>query len=89
MDAYLTIPEVAALLRVKPKTIRNKIASGVFKEGLHFFRPPGLGTRFKRSAVVAWLEQSQKAISDEQGDDIPMARGDMMRRRVKKSRRAA
>jgi excisionase family DNA binding protein len=53
---YLTTAEVAGLLRVQPKTIRNKVASGVFRQGLHFFRKPGLGLRWKREAVVAWVE---------------------------------
>jgi excisionase family DNA binding protein len=79
MDEYLTIPEVAALLKVKPKTIRNKMAAGVFREGVHFFRPPGLGPRFKSSAVVAWLEQSRKVASVESADGIPMARGYVLR----------
>ena len=90
MDQYLTIPEVAALLRVKPKTLRNKIASGVFREGVHFFRPLGLGTRFKWSAVVAWVEQSQKPALDERADDgIPMARGYTLRTPAKRIHRAA
>ena len=37
-ERYLTTSEVADLLRVKPKTIRNKVASGIFIEGVHFFK---------------------------------------------------
>lgn len=33
------------------------MASGVFRKGVHYFSPKGLGSRFKWSAVVAWLEQ--------------------------------
>ena len=73
MDEYLTITEVAGLLKVKPKTIRNKMASGVFRQGEHYFRRTGIGTRFKWGAVVAWLEQKEATVSD--GDSIPMARG--------------
>jgi hypothetical protein len=53
---YLTTGEVAKLLRVKPKTLRNKVASGIFRQGEHFFRKPGLGPRWRREAIVRWLE---------------------------------
>jgi len=72
-EEYLTISEVAVRLKVTPKTVRNKMASGVFCKGVHYVRPKGLGTRFKWGAVVAWLEQEQTEPPDE--DSIPMARG--------------
>ena len=72
-EEYLTIAEVAARLKVAPKTVRNKMASGVFRKGQHYVRPNGLGTRFKWGAVVAWLEQKETGTPDE--DAIPMARG--------------
>lgn len=53
---YLTTAEAAALLRVKPRTLRNKVVAGVFREGKHFFRKAGLGPRWKRSALISWLE---------------------------------
>ncbi len=62
MDEYLTIAEVAARLKLSAKSVRNKISAGVFREGAHFFRPAGLGTRFKWSAVVAWLSRNQPRI---------------------------
>src|SRR5215471_4220200 len=72
-EEYLTISEVAVRLKVKPKTVRNKMASGVFRKGVHYIRPKGFGTRFKWGAVVALLEQSETGTPDE--DSIPMARG--------------
>jgi hypothetical protein len=72
-EEYLTISEVASRLRVKPKTIKNKMAAGVFKRGVHYFRPSGMNPRFKWSAVVDWLERQETATSNE--DSIPMARG--------------
>ena len=72
-EEYLTISEVAIRLKVTPKTVRNKMASGVFCKGVHYVRPNGLGTRFKWGAVVAWLEQEETGPPDE--DSIPMARG--------------
>lgn len=75
VEEYLTIPEVAERLKIKPKTIMNKMAAGIFRKGVHFFSPVGLGPRFKWSAVVAWLEQSNNQVTDNDGDSIPMARG--------------
>jgi hypothetical protein len=75
MEEYLTISEVAVRLKVKPKTVRNKMASGVFRKGVHYVRPKGLATRFKWGAVVAWLEQEETETPDEALDTIPMARG--------------
>src|SRR5262244_3023907 len=72
-EEYLTIGEVAARLKVKPKTVRNKMASGVFRKGVHYIRPKGFGTRFKWGAVVALLESEETGTPEENA--IPMARG--------------
>ena len=76
-EEYLTIEKLAIRLDIKPKTIKNKMANGTFRRGVHYFSPKGLGPRFKWSAVVAWLEESEreelKAAQPEDG--IPMARG--------------
>jgi hypothetical protein len=74
-EEYLTISELSTRLKIKPKTVKNKMASGMFQKGTHFFSPPGLGPRFKWSAVVAWLEQSQEPVTGSGDDSIPMARG--------------
>ena len=55
-EQYLTIAEVAELLKLSPKTIKNKMGSGSFRQGVHYFRPPGMQVRFKWSAVVQWIE---------------------------------
>ena len=72
-EEYLTINEVGERLKVTPKTIKNKMAAGVFKRGVHYFRPSGLSPRFEWSAVVEWLEQQETIPCDE--NSIPMARG--------------
>ena len=72
-EEYLTITEVAARLKLTPKTVRNKMAAGVFRKGVHYVRPKGLGTRFRWGAVVAWLEHKEADVSEV--DSIPMARG--------------
>ncbi len=76
-EEYLTIAELGTRLGLSPKTIKNKMASGVFIKGVHYFSPDGMGPRFKWSAVVAWLEagELEQAKATNNGDGIPMARG--------------
>ncbi len=76
MDEYLTIAEIATRLKLSPKTIRNKMASGVFKKGLHYFSPRGMRPRFKWCAIQAWLEGEETATEI----GIPMARGYMLKK---------
>ncbi len=74
-DEYITIDELAARLTLEPKTVMNKMASGVFVKGVHYFRPKGLRARFKWSAIVAWMEAGEQVKATDNGDGIPMARG--------------
>lgn len=74
-EEYLTIDEVAARLKVSPKTIRNKMSSGIFRKGVHYFSPKGLRPRFKWSAVQTWLEAEDRPEANGEEDLIPMARG--------------
>jgi hypothetical protein len=74
MDEYLTIAEVAARLKIKPKTVKNKMAVGIFTKGVHYFSRQGIGPRFKWSAVVQWLEHNEQQ-TEPTGESIPMARG--------------
>ena len=75
-DEYLTIAELASRLKLSRKTIQNKMARGIFRQGIHFYRPKGMGPRFRWSQVEAWLEG--KDDSDE--GTIPMAKGYRMKR---------
>jgi hypothetical protein len=84
LEEYLTIEEVASRLKIKAKTVKNKMASGIFRKGVHYFSPVGLGPRFKWSAVVAWLEQSQEPASDNDDEAIPMPRSYRLRERCTK-----
>lgn len=70
-EEYLTIEELSARLKLKPKSIKNKMASGIFRKGVHYFSPTGLGPRFKWSSVVAWIEGHE----NQQESGIPMRRG--------------
>ena len=71
---YLSIEELGEQLDLSPKTIRNKMARGIFQKGVHYFSPEGIGPRFKWSAIVAWLEGAEQAGTGKKGL-IPMARG--------------
>jgi hypothetical protein len=73
-EEYLTIDEVAARLKLSPKTIKNKMAFGIFRKGVHYFGPKGLRPRFKWSAVQAWLEEKDQPREEEE-NLIPIARG--------------
>ncbi len=74
-EEYLTISELSSRLKVKPKTIKNKMANGTFTRGVHYFSPRGLRPRFKWSAIVAWLEEKEEETTQEGNGAIPMARG--------------
>ena len=71
-EAYLTDREVAQRLRVTPKTLRRKVAGGFFREGEHFFRPPGMTRRWSWPAVAAWVER--RARDTETASVVPLAR---------------
>jgi len=74
-EEYLTISQVAKRLSHSPKTVRNKMAAGVFQKGVHYFKPQAMSPRFKWSAVVAWMEQGREQRTRADEDSIPMARG--------------
>jgi hypothetical protein len=83
-EEYLSIAELSDRLKLEPKTIRNKMASGVFRKGIHYFSPQGLRPRFKWSAIVAWLEEKDAPLSEVAADAIPMARGYLLGQRRQK-----
>ena len=70
-EQYLTVAEVAAILKLSPKRIRNMMSRGTFRPGEHFFRRRGIGPRFLRSRVHAWLRNGDAPATV----SIPMARG--------------
>ncbi len=74
-EEYLTIDELCSRLSLKPKTIKNKMASGIFRKGVHYVSPKGIRPRFKWSAIVAWLEGEEQQIRGNGSRNIPMARG--------------
>jgi hypothetical protein len=63
------------MLKVSPKRVQNMMAAGLFKQGEHFFRPPGMRPRFKRSALVAWIERMEEKTPQ----IIPLKKGTVLR----------
>lgn len=61
---YLTTAEVGKRLKWSARTMRAKIAAGVFVAGKHFFQPPGCQLRWKWTAIVAWLEGTHESVVD-------------------------
>ncbi|HXQ22305.1 MAG TPA: helix-turn-helix domain-containing protein [Candidatus Acidoferrales bacterium] len=59
---FLTITEAAALARLSPKRLGALTRAGVLVEGVHYTRPRGLRPRFKRDALVAWLDGRDDAM---------------------------
>ncbi len=81
VDDYITVEELARRLNYRVKTVRNKVAEGVFKKGIHYSTAPGLPMMFKWSAIVACYQFSGSQQSDRIEDSIPMARGYYMKAR--------
>jgi hypothetical protein len=63
---YLTTAEFGRRLRWSARTIHDKIATAVFREGIHFFQPPGCHRLWKWSAIVEWLEGLHADVVDTQ-----------------------
>lgn len=77
MEEYLTIAEIATRLKLSPKTIRNKMASGELVKGVHYFKRKGMTPRFKWSKVQLWLEESDG--STQEVAAIPLKKGSLLR----------
>ena len=73
----LTIAEVAEWLRLSPAGIRALIKRGKLRLGIHYVRPPGLSTRFKKSAIENWLDGKDEI--DKESDTIKMVKGYRMK----------
>lgn len=55
-DELLTTREAARLLRYEsPKTLRKKIAAGVFREGVHFYKRDGMQYRWIKASLLTYL----------------------------------
>ena len=77
MEEYLTVLELAARLKLSPKTVRNHMHDGTWWKGKHWFSPRGISPRFRWSAIVEWLEGGDTRRPAEglaYGPDIPQPR---------------
>lgn len=74
-EEYLTIQEVASRLKVSAKTIRNRMAAGIYRKGVHYFKPDGTEARFSWPAIVAWMEGKNQEAEAVASGAVPMARG--------------
>jgi hypothetical protein len=63
-DEYLTVAEIAERLRLTPKSVRNRMYGGPWRKGVHWFSRPGIGPRFRWSALVAWMETPDESPDD-------------------------
>jgi excisionase family DNA binding protein len=74
-EPYMTVEQAACFLGIEEKTVRNYMHNGTLRPGIHWFRPPGLGPRLKRAALVAWIERDNVNVGMEEGlafgRDIP------------------
>jgi hypothetical protein len=68
---YMTTREAGELLRLSPKSLRNKIALEIFREGVHFHTRRGIGLRRSRSALVSWLAGTDR--NEGREETLPLA----------------
>jgi len=71
MREYLHIEQLAELTPWSESAIRTMMSRGLFKEGVHFFKPQGHRGRtiFKWSAVVSYIECQVRGAPN---DDVPI-----------------
>ena len=81
-DEYLTVAEVAARLKLRAKTVRNRMYDGTWRRGEHWFSRLGIGPRFKWAAIVRWLEGDE----GQGGSDAGLAYRDIPRERPRQNR---
>jgi len=55
MEKYLTVKELGTMIRMAPQTLYNKIHSGEFILGIHYFKPSRKKILFKETAIIDWL----------------------------------
>lgn len=75
---YLYIEHLAELTPWSPDAIRTMIARGVFRLGVHYFKPHGHGSRpiFCWRAIQEYIEQG--GAGSRRGETIPLADGSVV-----------
>ena len=72
---YLYIDQLSELTPWSAVAIRTMTARGVFREGVHYFKPHGAGSRpiFSWQAVVKYIEGGAERKAE--GETIPLSDG--------------
>lgn len=76
MRQYLYIEQLCELVPWSPSAIRRKMVRGVFKQGVHYFKPHGPRSRpiFSWVAVQALIKGDYTG-AEATGETIPLANG--------------
>lgn len=77
--AYMYIEQLAEVTPWSPQAIRTMVTRGVLREGEHFFRPGGHGTRmiFSWEAIVKFIEGNNSCATND--DSVSLANGAVIR----------
>lgn len=71
-NALMTTREAARLLRYdSPKTLRKKVAAGVFQEGVHFYKRNGMQYRWIKAGLISYLQGGVSV----HGEELRLASG--------------
>lgn len=54
-EQYLTYKEICGRLHVSRRSIKRKIAAGIWRAGTHYVNPPGMHIRFCWTAIQRWM----------------------------------
>lgn len=73
-DELLTKKELAERLKVAPHTIANRMGTGIYRKGVHYYRPKGSRPLFSWAAIERWLQEDEDEGADLEVEKIPMAR---------------
>lgn len=77
---FINLKELCDRLSMAQQSIYNKINTGIFIEGVHFFKPTGGKLLFKWAAMLEWVENKSEnippinEIDDQQKVCTPVAR---------------
>jgi hypothetical protein len=70
---YLYIDQLAELTPWSADAIRTMIARGLFREGVHYFKPRGAGSRpiFSWQAVIQYIEGNGEREGESEAIPLP------------------
>jgi hypothetical protein len=72
---FLTILEAAEYFGWSVETLRKRMADGVLRRGVHWFKREGeISVRFDRAACAAWIREGKGEGEERKLVVVPMAR---------------